>query len=63
MQMTSRDRNRIALQGDLLGAAALGVTNVVFMGGDPPKIGDHPDAAGVFDLMSNELISTARGLS
>lgn len=62
MQMTSRDKNRIALQGDLLGAAALGVPNVVFMGGDPPKIGDHPEATGVFDLMSNELIGAARGL-
>ena len=62
MQMTARDKNRIALQGDLLGAAALGVPNVVFMGGDPPTIGDHPDAAGVFDLMSNELISAASGL-
>ena len=62
MQMTSRDKNRIALQGDLLGAAALGVPNVVFMGGDPPKIGDHPDATGVFDLMSNELIGAASGL-
>jgi len=37
MQMTSRDKNRIALQGDLLGAATLGIPNVVFMGGDPPK--------------------------
>lgn len=62
MQMTSRDKNRIALQGDLLGAAALGIDNVVFMGGDPPKIGDHPDATGVFDLMSNELIRAASGL-
>lgn len=62
MQMTSRDKNRIALQGDLLGAAALGVPNVVFMGGDPPSIGDHPDAPGVFDLMSNDLIGAARDL-
>ena len=62
MQMTSRDKNRIAIQGDLLGAAALGVPNVVFMGGDPPKIGDHPDATGVFDLLSNELIGAASGL-
>lgn len=62
MQMTSRDKNRIAIQGDLLGAAALGVPNIVFMGGDPPKIGDHPDAPGVFDLMSNELINAAREL-
>ena len=62
MQMTSRDKNRIALQGDLLGAAALGVPNVVFMGGDPPKIGDHPDAPGVFDIMSVELLGVANGL-
>jgi 5,10-methylenetetrahydrofolate reductase len=62
MQMTSRDKNRIALQGDLLGAAALGVPNVVFMGGDPPKIGDHPDAPGVYDILSAELLGVANGL-
>ena len=62
MQMTSRDKNRIALQGDLLGAAALGIPNAVFMGGDPPEIGDHPEATGVFDLMSNELLQAASGL-
>ena len=62
MQMTSRDRNRIALQGDLLGAAALGIPNIVFMGGDPPKIGDHPEATGVFDLMSNDVLAAANGL-
>ncbi len=62
MQMTSRDRNRIALQGDLLGAAALGVSNVVFMGGDPPKVGDHPDAPGVYDILSAQLLGVASGL-
>lgn len=62
MQMTSRDKNRIALQGDLLGAAALGITNVVFMGGDPPKIGDHPEAPGVYDILSAELLEVAHGL-
>lgn len=62
MQMTSRDRNRIALQGDLLGAAALGVSNVVFMGGDPPKVGDHPDAPGVYDILSAQLLEVASGL-
>ena len=62
MQMTSRDRNRIALQGDLLGAAALGVPNVVFMGGDPPKVGDHPDAPGVYDILSAQLLEVASGL-
>lgn len=63
MQMTSRDRNRIALQGDLLGAGALGIPNIVFMGGDKPEIGDHPEAAGVFDLMSNDVLDAARRLS
>lgn len=62
MQMTSRDRNRIALQGDLLGAAALGVPNIVFMGGDPPKVGDHPDAPGVYDILSAQLLEVASGL-
>ena len=42
LQITTRDRNRIALQGDLLGADALGVHNVVFMGGDPPTTGEDP---------------------
>jgi 5,10-methylenetetrahydrofolate reductase len=50
VQFTARDRNRIALQSDILGAAALGVSNVVFMTGDNPKNGDHPDAKPVFDL-------------
>ena len=62
MQMTSRDRNRIALQGDLLGAATLGVSNIVFMGGDPPKVGDHPDAPGVYDILSAQLLGVASGL-
>ena len=62
MQMTSRDRNRIALQGDLLGAASLGISNVVFMGGDPPKNGDHPEAKPVFDILSAGLLRAARSL-
>ena len=43
-QMTCRDRNRIALQGDMLGAAALGVHNILILAGDDPKAGDQPDA-------------------
>jgi len=62
VQITSRDRNRIAVQGDLLGAAALGITNFVFMAGDQPKNGDHPDAKPVFDLSTTELLSAARSL-
>jgi methylenetetrahydrofolate reductase (NADPH) len=62
MQLTCRDRNRIALQSDLIGAAALGVPNVLLLSGDHPVYGDHPDAAGVFDLDSVQLVWTARTL-
>lgn len=62
MQMTCRDRNRIALQSDLLSASALGVPNLVLMTGDRPEQGDHPDAAAVFDLDSGGLMSAARTL-
>jgi methylenetetrahydrofolate reductase (NADH) len=60
MQLTCRDRNRLALQSDLLGAAALGIPNVLLMTGDHPKFGDHPDAKPVFDLDSVQLLWTAR---
>ena len=50
VQFTCRDRNRIALQSDLLGAAALGVRNMLVLRGDDPKAGDQPDAKPVFDL-------------
>ena len=62
MQITGRDRNRIAIQADLLGAWALGVRNIAFMGGDPPKNGDHPDARGVFDVLSADIIRAAAGM-
>ena len=60
MQMTCRDRNRIALQSDLLGASALGVRNVLVMTGDHPKFGDHPEAKPVFDLDSIQLLWALR---
>ena len=63
VQVTARDRNRIAIQADLLGAAALGLANFVFMGGDDPKKGDHPDAKGVFDLTTSQLLTAARALN
>jgi methylenetetrahydrofolate reductase (NADPH) len=63
VQMTARDRNRIAIQADLLGAALLGVHNFVFMGGDPPKIGDHPEAKPVFDLTASQMAAAARELT
>lgn len=62
LQVTTRDRNRIALQGDLLGASVLGVHNVVFMGGDPPTTGDHPDAKPVFDVFSSAMLRAATAL-
>lgn len=63
VQVTARDRNRIAVQADLLGAAALGVANFVFMTGDSPKNGDHPEAKPVFDLTTTEMLAAARGLA
>src|SRR5919109_1249461 len=58
-QMTCRDRNRLALQGDLLGAAALGVRNVLMLAGDDPKAGDQPESKAVFDLDSRSLLAMA----
>ena len=63
LQVTSRDRNRIAVQGDLLANSALGVTTMVCMGGDPPGAGDHPDAKGVFDLDTLALLRTATAMN
>jgi methylenetetrahydrofolate reductase (NADPH) len=63
VQVTTRDRNRIAIQADLLGASALGIENFTFMGGDSPKNGDHPDAKAVFDLTSSQLLQAAQALS
>jgi methylenetetrahydrofolate reductase (NADPH) len=60
LQFTCRDRNRIALQSDLMGAAAMGVRNVLLLRGDDPKAGDQPDAKPVFDLDSRALVETAR---
>jgi methylenetetrahydrofolate reductase (NADPH) len=60
LQMTCRDRNRIALQSDLLGAAALGIRNVLCLTGDHQSFGNHPDSKNVFDLDSIQLIHTVR---
>ncbi|MGH3387694.1 MAG: methylenetetrahydrofolate reductase [Actinomadura sp.] len=60
MQLTCRDRNRLALQSDLLAAGALGIPNVLMMTGDHPKFGDHPEAKPVFDLDGMQLTWTAR---
>ncbi|MBI2304685.1 MAG: methylenetetrahydrofolate reductase [Chloroflexi bacterium] len=63
MQMTCRDRNRLAIQSDLLSAAALGITNVLAMTGDYITMGDHPTAKAVFDLDSVQLVSIIHGLN
>ena len=60
LQVNCRDRNRIAIQGDLLGAAALGIRNVLCITGDDVSAGDQPDAMPVFDLDSIQLLATAR---
>jgi len=58
-QMTCRDRNRLALQGDILGACALGIHNILVLAGDNPAAGDQPDAKAVHDLDSKGLIALA----
>ena len=62
LQLTCRDRNRIALQSDLLSAAACGVRNLLMLRGDDPSAGDQPDAKPVFDLDPRQLLETARRL-
>ena len=61
-QIACRDRNRLALQSDLLDAAAFGIENVLVVEGEDPTLGDHPEAKAVFDLTSIELISVIQGL-
>ncbi len=58
LQLTCRDRNRIALQSELLGAAMLGIDNILCLTGDHTKLGDHPQAKPVFDLDSVSLLHT-----
>jgi methylenetetrahydrofolate reductase (NADPH) len=59
-QMVCRDRNRLAMQSDILGAYALGIRNMLCLSGDHVKFGDHPSAKGVFDIDSMQLISTVK---
>ncbi|MBH8553684.1 methylenetetrahydrofolate reductase [Nostocaceae cyanobacterium CENA357] len=62
-QMACRDRNRIGLQADLMGAHALGIRNILALTGDPVKAGDHPDAKAVFDLEAVRLLQLIRKLN
>ncbi len=61
-QITCRDKNRIALQSEMMGAAALGIRNLLLLTGDDPKAGDQPDTKPVFDIDSKTLMETARRL-
>ena len=63
LQMNCRDQNRIGLMNDLLGASALGIHNIIAVRGDNPNTGDHPNAKGVFDLKSHELIRIAHEMT
>jgi len=63
MQITCRDRNRIAIESDLLGAAAFGISNVLTLTGDGIDAGDNPDAKSVFDFTSTELLAALRTMS
>ncbi|MGA7973740.1 MAG: methylenetetrahydrofolate reductase [Pseudolabrys sp.] len=62
LQFTCRDRNRIALQSDLMAAAASGVRNLLMLRGDDPSAGDQPDAKAVFDLDARQLLEMARAM-
>ncbi len=61
--MTCRDRNRLALQSDILGAAALGVKNILCLSGDHMTLGNQPDAKGAYDIDSIQLVRAAAVLA
>lgn len=62
MQVSARDRNRIAIQGDVLGASAMGVSNILCLTGDSVGVGDHPEAKPVFDMDCMSMLSMLRGM-
>ncbi len=62
MQISCRDRNRIAVQSDVLGASAIGIRNILFITGDHQSFGNHPDAKGVYDLDSIQLIQIVKDM-
>lgn len=62
MQVSGRDRNRIAIQGDVLGASAMGVCNILCLSGDSVQVGDHPEAKPVFDMDCMSMLQMVRGM-
>lgn len=62
MQISCRDRNRIALQSDVLGAASCGIRNILFISGDHQSFGNHPDAKGVYDVDSIQLVNIVKNM-
>lgn len=62
MQVSARDRNRIAIQGDVLGAAAMGVCSILCLSGDSVQVGDHPEAKPVFDMDCMSMLNMVRGM-
>lgn len=62
MQVSGRDRNRIAIQGDVLGASAMGVCNILCLSGDSVQVGDHPEAKPVFDMDCMSMLKMVRGM-
>jgi methylenetetrahydrofolate reductase (NADPH) len=62
MQLSCRDRNRIALQSDILGACSLGIRNMLFITGDHQSFGNHPQARGVYDIDSVQLIKMVKDM-
>src|SRR5210317_722196 len=62
LQLTTRDRNRLALQGDVIGASALGIHNFLCLTGDKMAAGDQPDAAEVFEIDSGEMMRQMRDM-
>ena len=62
MQISARDRNRIAIQGDVLGAAAMGVSNILCLTGDGVEVGDHPEAKPVFDVDCMSMLDMVKGM-
>ena len=58
--MTCRDRNRLAMQADILGVYAMGIHNILCLSGDHQQFGDHPQAKGVFDIDSTQLIGMVK---